>query len=81
MYYIFICILQMIKPISITGGSPTNAPPLLFLMIVSMVKDFYEDSRRRKADLEENNRQILRVRSLEPETTENDGLNDRLSGR
>ena len=51
----------MIKPISITGGSPTNAPPLLFLMVVSMIKDFYEDSRRRKADLEENNRKILRV--------------------
>ena len=61
LYYIFICLLQMIKPISITGGSPTNAPPLLFLMVVSMIKDFYEDSRRRKADLEENNRKILRV--------------------
>lgn len=46
----------MIKPISITGGSPTNAPPLLFLMAVSMVKDFFEDSRRRQADKQENNR-------------------------
>ena len=46
----------MIKPISITGGQPTNAPPLIFLMIVSMVKDCFEDSRRRKADQIENNR-------------------------
>jgi hypothetical protein len=51
----------MIKPISITGGTPTNLPPLLFLMAVSMVKDFIEDSRRRKADEEENNRTSLEV--------------------
>ena len=55
-YYLFICLLQMIKPISITGGSPTNAPPLIFLMGVSMLKDCFEDSRRRKADNIENNR-------------------------
>ena len=53
-YYLLICFLQMIKPISITGGSPTNAPPLLFIVFVSMVKDFFEDSRRRKADKQEN---------------------------
>jgi phospholipid-transporting ATPase len=42
-YFIIICVLQMIKPISITGGSPTNLPPLLFVMAVSGVKDFFED--------------------------------------
>jgi len=45
-YFIIICILQMIKPISITGGSPTNLPPLLFVMAVSGVKDFFEDRER-----------------------------------
>ena len=60
-YYIFICILQMIGPISITGGSPTNAPPLLFLIIVSMIKDCFEDSRRRKADKLENNRETTLI--------------------
>lgn len=51
----------MIKPISITSGSPTNLPPLLFLMIVSMVKDFYEDRRRRKSDKVENLRNTIVV--------------------
>ena len=51
----------MIKPISITNGSPTNLPPLLFLMIVSMVKDFYEDRRRRKSDKVENLRSTIVV--------------------
>ena len=60
-YYLFICVLQMIKPISITSGSPTNLPPLLFLMIVSMVKDFYEDRRRRKSDKVENLRNTIVV--------------------
>ena len=37
-YFIIICCLQMIKPISISGGVPTNAPPLLFVIFVSMLK-------------------------------------------
>ena len=45
-YYIIIIIMQMVKPISITGGSPTNLPPLAMLIAVSMVKDFIEDRRR-----------------------------------
>jgi len=53
-YFIIICFLQMIKPISISGGVPTNAPPLLFVIFVSMVKDFVEDRVRQKSDAEEN---------------------------
>lgn len=60
-YYLLICLLQMIKPISITAGSPTNAPPLFFLMMVSMVKDFFEDQRRRRADRVENNRTAILI--------------------
>ena len=45
-YYIIIIIMQCIRPISITGGSPTNLPPLSILIAVSMVKDFIEDRRR-----------------------------------
>lgn len=55
LYFLVICILQMVPPISITGGSPTNLPPLLFVIAVSMVKDFFEDRDRRKSDAEENN--------------------------
>jgi len=40
----------MIKPISISGGVPTNAPPLIFVILVSMVKDFLEDRVRQKSD-------------------------------
>lgn len=58
-YYLFICVLQMIKPISITSGSPTNLPPLLFLMVVSMIKDYFEDRRRRKSDHVENTRSAI----------------------
>ena len=56
LYFLVICCLQMIKPISITGGTPTNLPPLLFVMAVSGVKDFFEDRVRQKSDAEENDR-------------------------
>lgn len=45
----------MIPQISITGGSPTNVPPLLFVIAVSGTKDFFEDRARRNSDAEENN--------------------------
>ena len=60
-YYLMICILQVIEPISITNGSPTNLPPLLFLMVVSMIKDYFEDRRRRKSDKAENQRDTILI--------------------
>ena len=60
-YYIIIIVMQMVKPISITGGSPTNLPPLALLIAVSMVKDFIEDRRRQKSDSRENNSKALRI--------------------
>ena len=60
-YYLLICVLQMIDPISITGGQPTNAPPLALIVFLSMVKDFVEDNRRRKADKVENNRKTVLI--------------------
>jgi magnesium-transporting ATPase (P-type) len=53
-YYIIISGLQMIRPISVTGGYPTNAVPLLFVIFVSMVKDYAEDRVRQKSDIREN---------------------------
>lgn len=58
MYFIGIIILQMIKPISISGGNPTNAPPLLVIIIISMIKDFIEDRARRKSDAKENDASV-----------------------
>jgi phospholipid-transporting ATPase len=51
----------MIKPISISGGVPTNAPPLLFVIFVSMLKDWFEDRVRQKSDAEENNKFALKL--------------------
>jgi hypothetical protein len=65
MYYIISCILQCIDSISITGGLPTNLPPLLLVIALSMFKDFLEDRRRRLADAEENERKVTRLRRTE----------------
>jgi P-type E1-E2 ATPase len=46
--------MQMVPAISITGGSPALLPPLCFVILVSMVKDAYEDYLRHKKDNEEN---------------------------
>ena len=53
--------MQLIKPISISGGQPTNLPPLLFIMFVSMVKDFVEDRARRKSDAKENDAAVEKM--------------------
>jgi len=37
----------MVPEISITGGQPTQLLPLGFVILVSMVKDFFEDWKRR----------------------------------
>lgn len=49
----------MIPAITITGGQPTNLPPLLFVIAVSGTKDFFEDRNRRKSDAEENESKTL----------------------
>ena len=44
----------MINVISISNGQPAMAPPLAFVVILSMIKDAYEDYKRHKADEGEN---------------------------
>lgn len=65
LYFIGIICLQMIKPISISGGQPTNLPPLIAVIVISMIKDFIEDRARRKSDAKENDAtvEVLRVSS------------------
>ena len=53
----------MIPQITVSGGAPTNAPPLMFVMFVSMVKDFFEDRTRQNSDAEENNNTNPEMRS------------------
>lgn len=52
-------VLQVIPPISISGGKPAILLPLLFVVIVSAIKDLFEDLKRHKSDTKENNRKII----------------------
>ena len=47
--------MQTIKLISISGGKPAMAVPLVFVILVSMIKDAYEDYKKGKQDSKENN--------------------------
>ena len=53
-YFLLITIMQMIDLISISGGRPAMAVPLVFVVLVSMVKDAFEDYKRHAADAKEN---------------------------
>jgi phospholipid-transporting ATPase len=59
LYFLFLAFLQMIKLVSITGGIPTILPPLAFIVLLTMIKDVYEDYKRYKSDEEENNKETL----------------------
>ena len=65
LYFLLISGMQMIPKITITESTPTTLPPLLFVMTVSMIKDFMEDRKRRAADEQENSRRVLRLRSVQ----------------
>ena len=53
-YFLVIAIMQTISEISTTQGKPTLLMPLLFVIIVTMFKDWAEDSKRREQDREAN---------------------------
>ena len=46
--------MQMIDIISISNGQPAMAAPLTFVVILSMIKDGFEDYKRHKEDKSEN---------------------------
>jgi len=54
MYFLIIMFMQMIPLISISNGQPAMALPLVFVVIVSMIKDAYEDYKRHVSDKAEN---------------------------
>lgn len=58
-YFLLISCLQTIEMISITDGTPVQAGPLLLVVIISMVKDAFEDHKRAKSDNEENDSEAL----------------------
>mmetsp|Transcript_1437 Transcript_1437/g.936 ORF Transcript_1437/g.936 Transcript_1437/m.936 type:complete len:130 (-) Transcript_1437:2173-2562(-) len=55
-YFLMMAFLQMIPAISNSGGYPTMLTPLMFVLVVSMIKDIIEDVQRHKFDNLENNR-------------------------
>ncbi len=42
--------MQMIPIISISAGKPVMLMPLTFVILVSMIKDIFEDYKRHKSD-------------------------------
>lgn len=58
-YFLLITFMQMIPVISISGGKPAMALPLTFVILVSMVKDLFEDLKRHKSDKNENYKKTL----------------------
>ena len=76
MFFLCVCFLQVIKPISITFGKPTNLPPLCFVILVSMIKDFAEDLARQKSDKKENHSITHRVMAGDDVKWESLGLGD-----
>ena len=54
MYFLVIMFMQMIPAISISGGKPAQGMPLAFVVILSMIKDAYEDYKKSINDKTEN---------------------------
>ena len=53
-YFLMIGVMQMIPEITISGGIPVIFMPLSFVVLVSGVKDFFEDLKRKQSDKEVN---------------------------
>ena len=53
-YFLVIAFMQCIKSISISNGQPAMALPLGTIVLISMLKDAYEDYKRHQADKSEN---------------------------
>ena len=51
-------ILQCIPEISISNGYPVIFIPFAIIVILSAIKDIWEDNKRKKADKAENNKEI-----------------------
>ena len=57
-YFLILAILQMIPQISPSGGSPVILAPLMFVVIVNGLKDYYEDYKRKESDNRENRSKV-----------------------
>ena len=53
-YFLVIMLMQLIDVISISDGKPAMLPPIIFVLVASMLKDGYEDYKRHRDDRNEN---------------------------
>ena len=58
-YFLIIAVLQSIKEVSYSGGSPVILLPLSFVIALNGLKDLYEDFKRKRRDSHENNSKCL----------------------
>ena len=58
-YFLIIAILQSIREVSYSGAMPLILIPLSVVVILNGIKDLYEDFKRKKSDIEENNKITL----------------------
>ena len=49
-YFLAMALLELIPAISDSGGAPVMLAPLSFVVLVSMIKDIFEDLQRHRAD-------------------------------
>ena len=63
-YFLVIAILQSIKELSYSGGTPIMLIPLSFVVTLNGLKDLYEDFKRKKSDKKENNSDCYIYNSL-----------------
>ncbi|EAR92863.1 phospholipid-translocating P-type ATPase, flippase family protein (macronuclear) [Tetrahymena thermophila SB210] len=62
-YFLFIGMMQMINEISISNGQPVIYVPLFVVLMISGIKDLFEDMKRNKSDQEENQRLVWTYRN------------------
>ena len=60
-YFLLIGFLQMIPQISTSKGVPVIFGPLIFIIILTALKDLFEDLKRLTQDNEENNKKVQRL--------------------
>lgn len=57
-YFLFCVLIQIIPGIGPPNGSFFSAIPLSFVVGISMIKDIFEDAKRRKQDTIENEMEV-----------------------
>ncbi|KAG7393199.1 hypothetical protein PHYPSEUDO_011204 [Phytophthora pseudosyringae] len=57
-YFLVITVLQLLPQVTSSNGVPTMVVPLMFIIVVSGVRDILEDVQRHRADAEQNRAQV-----------------------